>query len=138
MSPEPFPVHLERGKIREFAAVMQTSNVAYEAPDAPIPPTFLVSSVAFWGPEGAFPDPGFDLRRLLHGEQEYIFHGPLPRAGDTLSAQGRVSDRYEKDGQRGGKMRFAVIVVEFRDGDGTLVAEQRTTVVETAEREASA
>jgi len=41
-------------------------------------------------------------------------------------------DRWEKEGKRGGIMKFARLVTEFRDGEGTIVAEQRTTVVETA------
>lgn len=38
----------------------------------------------------------------------------------------------EKEGRRGGRMRFAKLVNEFRDGEGAVVAEQVTTVVETA------
>jgi hypothetical protein len=91
-------------------------------------------SMSFWVPEGGRPDVGFDRRRLLHGEQEYIFHGPLPRVGQRLAVDYRIADRYEKEGRRGGTMRFAVLVAEFRDESGALVAEQRTTFVETAKR----
>ncbi|MCU4183447.1 MaoC family dehydratase N-terminal domain-containing protein [Acidiferrimicrobium sp. IK] len=123
---------VERGKIREFAAAMQTANPAYDGEDAVAPPTFL-ASVALWTPEGTRPDAGFDRKRLLHGEQEYVFHGPLPRAGDHLQVEFRIGRRYEKEGRRGGTMRFAVLVTEFRDAEGNLVAEQRSTVVETAQ-----
>ncbi|MFG3022335.1 MaoC family dehydratase N-terminal domain-containing protein [Streptomyces sp. NPDC048254] len=126
-----FTVPVERGKIREFAAAMQSQHPAYQEPDAVVPPTFLVSS-AFWAPDGARPDTGFDRRRLLHGEQEYVFHGPPPRAGQVLTARARLAERYEKPGKRGGTMRFAVIVTEFRDEKGDLVAEQRSTLIETA------
>jgi hypothetical protein len=68
----------------------------------------------------------------LHGEEEYIFHGPPPRVGQALTVQARITDRYSKPGKRGGNMRFGTIVTEFRDETGVLVAEQRTTVVETA------
>jgi hypothetical protein len=77
---------------------------------------------------------GFDRRRLLHGEQEYVFHGPPPRAGQTLTARDRIESRYEKPGRRGGTMRFAVVVTEYRADDGTLVAEARATYIETAPR----
>jgi hypothetical protein len=127
----PFEFPIERGKVREFARAMQSDNSAYQAADAVVPPTFLVS-VAHWTPVGSRPDVGFDRKRLLHGEQEYIFHGPPPRCGQVLSAETWIADRYEKAGRRGGTMRFAVIVTEFRDEGGTLVAEQRMTVVETA------
>ena len=124
---------VERGKIAEFAAAMQSGNPAYAGPGAVAPPTFLISS-ALWAPEGAAVDHGFDRRRLLHGEQEFTFHGPPPRAGQTLRVSEQVVDRYEKPGKRGGMMRFAVVVTEYRDADGTLVAEARKTLIETAPR----
>jgi hypothetical protein len=124
---------VERGKIAEFAAAMQSQNPAYAGPSAITPPTFLISS-ALWAPEGAAVDHGFDRRRLLHGEQEFIFHGPPPRAGQTLAVNEQVVDRYEKPGKRGGMMRFAVVVTEYRSEDGTLVAEARKTLIETAKK----
>jgi hypothetical protein len=124
---------VERGKIAEFAAAMQSQNPAYAGPSAIAPPTFLISS-ALWAPEGAAVDHGFDRRRLLHGEQEFIFHGPPPRAGQTLVVNEQVVDRYEKPGKRGGMMRFAVVVTEYHSEDGTLVAEARKTLIETAQK----
>jgi hypothetical protein len=124
---------VERGKIAEFAAAMQSRNPAYAGPDAVVPPTFLISS-ALWAPAGAAVDVGFDRRRLLHGEQEFIFHGPPPRAGQVLTVSDQIVDRYEKPGKRGGMMRFAVVVTEYRGEDGALVAEARKTLIETAPR----
>ncbi len=127
----PFDMHVERGKIREFAAAMQSESPAYQGPHAIIPPTFLATAVQ-WAPPGARVECGFDLARLLQGEQEYVFHGPLPQAGQVLHAQQRLADRYEKYGRRGGTMRFAVIVTEFRNDAGQLVAEGRATLIERA------
>jgi len=124
---------VERGKIAEFAAAMQSQNPAYAGPGAIAPPTFLISS-ALWAPEGAAVDVGFDRRRLLHGEQEFVFHGPPPWAGQTLKVSDQIVDRYEKPGKKGGLMRFAVVVTEYRSEDGTLVAEARKTLIETAPR----
>jgi N-terminal half of MaoC dehydratase len=124
---------VERGKIREFAAAMQSEDPAYAGPDAVVPPTFLTSS-ALWAPEGGRVDVGFDRRRLLHGEQEFVFHGPPPRAGQVLKVVDRIEERYEKPGRKGGMMCFAVVVTEYRDADGTLVAEGRSTLIETAPR----
>jgi N-terminal half of MaoC dehydratase len=126
---------VERGKIAEFAVAMQSQNPAYGGTRPVVPPTFLVSG-ALWAPEGARVDVGFDRRRLLHGEQEYVFHGPLPRAGQVLTAVDRIEDRYEKPGRKGGMMRFAVVVTEYRDAGGALVAEGRSTLIETAPRPA--
>ena len=72
-----------------------------------------------------------DLRRLLHGGQEYIFHGPPPRAGDELTVQTRVAEVYEKEGKRGGSMTFVVTVAEFRDETGKLRVEARSTAIQT-------
>jgi len=124
---------VERGKIAEFAAAMQSRNPAYAGPDAVAPPTFLISS-ALWAPDGAAVEHGFDRRRLLHGEQEFIFHGPPPRAGQTLRVSEQIVDRYEKPGKKGGLMRFAVVVTEYRGEDGALIAEARKTLIETAPR----
>lgn len=126
-----FEVCLERGKIREFTAAMQSENPAYQGEHAVIPPTFLTTA-AQWAPPGARAQHGFERARLLHGEQEYIFHGPLPRACEVLQAREYVAQRYEKEGKRGGTMRFAVLVTEFRDDSGALVAEARSTLIERA------
>jgi hypothetical protein len=124
---------VERGKIAEFAAAMQSQNPAYAVPGAIAPPTFLISA-SLWAPDGAAVDVGFDRRRLLHGEQEFIFHGPPPRAGQALTVSDQIVDRYEKPGKRGGLMRFAVVVTEYRGEDGALVAEARRTLIETAQK----
>jgi hypothetical protein len=126
-----FEVFVERGKIREFAAAMQSDDPAYQGADAVVPPTFLATA-AQWAPAEARVAHGFDRRRLLHGEQEFVFHDALPRAGQVLHASEHVAERYEKEGKRGGTMRFAVIVTEFRNDDGTLVAEARSTLIERA------
>lgn len=130
---EPFQMVVERGKVREFARATMSQHPAYlDDPHPVIPPTFL-TTVAFWSPPGqsVFSKVKMDLRRLLHGGQEYRFHGPPPRAGTKLTVQTRVEDIYEKEGKRGGTMTFVVTVTEFRDEQGTLVAEARSTAIET-------
>lgn len=129
-----YEIPIERGKIREFARAAKSKHPDYDGPNAVIPPTFLTTAGMTWCPPGesAMAQLGFELARVLHGEEEYIFHGPPPTAGQTLQVTSRLAERYEKEGKRGGTMRFAVVVTEYRDADGTLVAEQRTTAVETA------
>ena len=77
-------------------------------------------------------DLGISLARLLHGGQEFVFHGPPPRAGDVISTESWIDKIYEKQGKRGGTMRFAEIVTEYSDQTGTVVAESRSTLIETA------
>jgi hypothetical protein len=130
-----YEVPIERGKIREFARAAKSHNPAYDSADAVIEPTFLTTAQNFWANPGAakpIADLGFNLARVLHGEEEYEFFGPPPRAGQVLHAETKLGDQWEKEGKRGGTMRFAKVVTEFRDEAGTLVAEQRTTIIETA------
>jgi hypothetical protein len=133
-----YQIPLERGKVREFALATKSSHPAYFAGDSTIvPPTFLTTAQLTWAGEGATgehaePEPlGLDLTRVLHAAEEFVFHGPPPRVGQTLNVDFRIADRYEKQGRRGGVLRFVVLVNEFRDQSGTVVAEQRTTLVET-------
>jgi hypothetical protein len=131
---------IEAGKVREFAAAVKSSDPAYlDDPNPVIPPTFL-RAAAFWAPRrppaprstdgGAAPARGRGTG--LHGGQEYVFHGPPPRAGTRLSITSHVAERYEKQGSRGGTMTFTVSVQEFRDESGRLVAEGRTTSILTS------
>jgi hypothetical protein len=129
----PWELVVERGKIAEFAEAMLCDDPSYRGPEAIIPPTFLTSA-ARWAPAGVRVNVGFDRKRLLHGEQEYTFHSALPVAGDVLTAREKVVDRYSKPGKRGGSMRFATVVTEYRDAAGVLVAEAKATFIETAAR----
>lgn len=132
---EPFRLVVEQGKVREFARATKSDHPDYLEGETPvIPPTFL-TTVSFWSPKGqsVFSRVKMDLRRLLHGGQEYTFHGPPPAAGTKLTVQTRVDDIYEKVGKRGGTMTFVVTVSEFRDESGTLVAEARSTAIETGQ-----
>ena len=130
-----FPMTIERGKVREFARATQSRNPDYfEDPQPPIPPTFL-TTVSFWQPPEAaqlFQKIDIDGRRLLHGEQEYVFSGQPPHAGDELTARTRVEEIYEKEGKRGGTMTFVVTVTDFCNPNGEVVAQARSTAIETA------
>jgi hydroxyacyl-ACP dehydratase HTD2-like protein with hotdog domain len=128
-----YQMPIEAGKIAEFARATQSSNSAYLGADPISPATFLTTS-QFW----ASPDQsklrklGFDLKRVLHAEEEYVFPAGPVRAGQTLTVTSRLEKTFEKLGRRGGVMRFGVVVNEFRDQADRLVAEQRTTIVETS------
>lgn len=127
-----FPI--ERSKVYEFARAVKSENPVHAGPTPTIPPTMLTSARMIWEPaeQSGFRELNFDRARILHGEEEYVFHGPPPRAGQVLTCATRVTNRYEKPGKRGGQMRFGTVVTEFRDETGRLVAEQHSTIVETA------
>jgi len=133
---ETFEMRIEQGKIREFAAATQSRNPAYWDNPAPVVPATFLTTQMFWedwsGP-GANPWHlvAMDQQRGMHAEQEFIFHGPPPRAGAVLAAGSRIEDIRVKEGRRGGTLTFATMVTEFRDETGRLVAEARMTGVET-------
>ena len=131
----PFELVIESGKVREFARAVHALDPAYVAGETPvIPPTFLTTTF-FWQEhvDGANPweRVGMSQERGMHAEQEYVFHGPPPRAGTRLVCKSRIERIYEKTGKRGGQLTFAVMVTEFYDAKGALVAEARLTGVET-------
>jgi len=130
---ETFVMDVERGKIREFALATGTRNPAYFDERPVAPPTFLTTQLVWQGGEAdVLLASGVDFGRSLHAQQEYVFHGPPPRAGTRLTFSSTITEMYEKQGRRGGAMTFIVTTTEFRDDEGRLVAEARNTTVETA------
>jgi hypothetical protein len=133
---KPFTMVVEAGKVREFARATKSQNPSYDGgpQGAPISPVTFLMSAQFWQSSENSPLSGVDLNweRILHGEQEFVFHGPPPRSGDVLTGQARIDRIYEKAGKRGGTMTFTEQVTEFRDAAGALVAELRSTMIETS------
>ncbi len=126
---------IEWGKVREYARATAAARPVYlDDPNAPIPPTFL-ATVVFWAPIGetlrtqqvlqACSDAGVeaDLGSLLSLEQEYIYHGPLPRAGETLHTSERLRDASVKRTRDGRAMVMITFAVSFHDERGELRAE---------------
>jgi acyl dehydratase len=125
-------MRVEAGKIREFARAVKDDNPAYAAEEgAPAPPTFLMTIAHWIDPTRSRPGVKLDYRRLLHGEQEFEYLGPI-RAGDLLTARSRTKDVFEKEGRRGGRMLFVVTETEFRNQRGEVVAYTRNVAIQTA------
>lgn len=129
-----FEMDMERGKIFEFARAVLSDDPDHCTGEHPvIPPTFL-STTLHWEKrcEGANPWSQVQMseERGMHAEQEYIFHGPPPRAGDRLFAQAKITEITDKQSRSGAVLTFVKMVTEFRDADGKLVAESILTGVE--------
>jgi len=136
---KPFTMPIEWGKVRVFARAIKDPNPVYYDPETakkecggiPIPPTFLQTS-AFWQTPESSPQLTFDIRRILHGEQEFEFFKPI-LVGDVLTGTARVADIYEKEGGRGGKMIFNVMETEYKNQKGERVAVARSVLIETGQ-----
>lgn len=131
----PQEVTIERGRLRLFAkATGQTDRVYSDVdaaraaghPDLPVPPTFLFGLELDRDDAFAFlTDLGVDLRRILHGEQKFVYYSPV-HAGETLTVRPRITDVYSK---RGGALEFLVKQTSVARTDGTVVAELESTIV---------
>ena len=147
-----FPVDLT--SIMLFASALGETNPIYYDEDwarqTPLggviaPPTFSIAS-SHWDPdyplrgirkiparppaaEQAKPAEksggggGGGLTRLLHGEQRFEYHKPL-QPGMRLEVSSRLGRSWEKQGRRGGTMKFSETITELRDQDGELVVTQ--------------
>ena len=133
----PYVVHVERGKIKEFARAIGDLSPFYlddevgrASPwgDIIAPPTFAITFRDERADTGALlKDLGTDISRILHGEQEFEHYKPI-RPGDTLLCRGRISDVYEKSG-KSGPMAFVVRETTITDTDHDVVAKVRGITV---------
>jgi hypothetical protein len=135
---EPFEMVVERGKVAEFARAVHAEHPDHRADSrhgAAVPPPTFLTTTFLWEERVAGANPWHRVQmsqeRGMHAEQEYVFHGPPPAAGTRLVCQSRIAEVYEKQGKKGGTLTFAVMVTEFRDESGRLVAEARMTGGET-------
>jgi acyl dehydratase len=135
---KPVTMHVERGKIREFARAIKDDNPIYfdetyaqQAAGGIMPPPTFSMTLGFWDDTRQRPLLTYDVRRLLHGEQEFEYLAPI-YAGDVLTATARVADVYEKQGSRGGTMTFGILETTFTNQRGEPVLISRSTLVETA------
>jgi acyl dehydratase len=74
---------------------------------------------------------GRAVARILHGEQRFEYHEPL-RPGMQLTVETRPGKSWEKEGRRGGTLRFSEVVTEYRDEAGRLVLTATSVGIVTA------
>lgn len=135
---------VEEGKVREFARAVGITDPLCTDSDAAraagfkgviAPPTFAITA-GQWAPKwkSAARMCGFELTRLLHGEQRFTLHRPIC-AGDVLVGRKKIVDLFEKEGKRGGTMAFVTEDTEWRDAEtGEAVVTTTTTLIETSKR----
>lgn len=67
----------------------------------------------------------------LHAEQHFEYHRH-PRPGDVLRVTVRAGGTWERQGRRGGTLRFTESITEYRDQNGELVVTARSVGVRTS------
>ena len=138
-----FELPVEADHVARFAAAVgDDTNPIYSDPQAaqelgfpgPLaPPTFTVTQIWQVPREEREERLGADLDygRVLHGEQEFVYKR-LPLAGETLKGTMRISKDFEKEGKRGGSMRFVTYETVFTDAGGDEVLTAYYTLIQTA------
>lgn len=129
-------ITVEKGRLRFFAKVIGEVNPIYfdeaEAkaaghPSVPVPPTFLFClEIDAFDSIGTAALTGLDAARILHGEQEFIYHA-MAHAGDTLTFDIKIADVYDK---KGGALDFLVKETRVTNQDGRHIADLRGIVVQ--------
>ncbi len=131
----PFTVEVERGRLRFFAKATGQTDPEYSDDDVaraaghpalPVPPTFLFCLEMESPNPGAMRELlGLDYRRILHGEQGFVYHR-LAHAGDRLTFHQRIVDIYDK---KAGALEFIVRKTAVSNQRGEPVAELRCVTV---------
>jgi acyl dehydratase len=137
-----FDLPVESGKVKEFAIAVGDNNPLFFDPDAArelgipdcvAPPTFSVTQIWAVPREEREERLGanLDYGRVLHGEQEFVYTR-LPLVGEVLKGSMRISKDFEKEGKRGGSMRFVTYETTFTDAAGEEVLRSYYTLIQTA------
>ena len=137
-----FDLPVTEEKVKEFALAVGENNPLFYDPDAareqgfpgPVaPPTFSVTQIFQVPREERESRLGANLEysRVLHGEQEFTYKR-LPLAGEVLKGTMRIAKDFEKEGKRGGTMRFVTYETKFTDAGGDEVLTANYTLIQTA------
>ena len=127
---------IERGRLQLFAKATGQTDPLYVDPfaarelghpDIAVPPSFLFGLAM--EDSAIFPTlvkAGLDLRRVLHGEQSFLYHRML-HAGDVIRISQRVTECYEKNG---GALDFVVVDSDVTEtSSDECAAELRTVLI---------
>jgi acyl dehydratase len=102
-------------------------------PDIVAPPTFTVRQIFQIPRDEREQRLGANLEysRVLHGEQEFVYNR-LPVVGEVLKGTMRIAKDFEKEGKRGGTMRFVTYETKFTDANDDEVLTMLYTLLQTA------
>lgn len=132
------PTHarVEPGRLRYFFNTLGESNPVFREPSAaqaagltatPIPPTYLfcLEMMDAENPFEMLVSLGIDLRKILHGEQKFVYHAPVV-VGDELTLQSTVAGVAHK---KGGAMTLIDVTTRIVNQRGVHVADATRVIV---------
>ncbi len=126
---------VEEGKVREFARATASPCAEHLRDENPIAPLTFLASHRLWmsgDRHSGWNGIHRDFRYLLHGQEEFVFRGPMPAPGTVLTARQAIERQYEKRGRRGGTMVFTDLVTRFWTAgseDGPPLVEERSVLI---------
>jgi len=136
----PFTVEVYRNKIHELTAAIGDNNPVYHSreaaqaagfPDVPISPT-TPTMFNFWGArqrEGnSLASLGIDVRRILHGEEEYEYLAAI-YPDDRLTGVTTVVDGKTRVGKDGLSMDIITTETSYTNQHNQPVLKTRSTVI---------
>jgi acyl dehydratase len=135
----PFTVEVQRNKIDELTAAIGDGNPVYHSreaaqmaglPDVPISPT-SPTLFTFWGSgqrAGNMASLGIDVRRILHGEEEYDYLTAI-YPGDVLTGISTVVDGKTRMGKDGSSMDIITTETRYHNQHNQPVLNTRATIV---------
>jgi acyl dehydratase len=135
----PFTYEVERGKIHELALALGDDNPIYHSragaqaagyPDVPLYPT-APTIFNFWGNTqmvGQLVNLGINPMRILHGEEEFEYLGPI-FPGDTLTGVTTLVDGKTRQGQGGSSMDLLTLEIQYTNQHGQPVLKAREVVI---------
>jgi len=128
------PMVIEQGAIKRFVDAVEDKNpIFYDSAyaretwygDVTIPPFFLLTNLRS-GTERDFDIP-LKVTRRLKGEDEIEILEPI-RVGDTITANTRIVDIYQKE-SKSGPMVFILSETTYRNQFGRTVMISRATII---------
>jgi peroxisomal enoyl-CoA hydratase 2 len=129
-----FHLPVEPSKAREMALALRADG--WDGQDAgvvsgrPVVPTFTACSGHWQDRRALMTGPlGLDLSRVLHGEQRWRYER-LPRVGELLEGVTRLDSVEEREGRRGGTMRFVTLQTTYT-AHGEHVLEEDMVLIQT-------
>ncbi len=134
-----FTIEVQRNKIHELTSAIGDDNPVYHSreaaqaagfQDVPISPT-TPTMFNFWGARQSgnnLASIGIDVRRILHGEEEYEYLGPI-YPNDVLTGITTLVDGKTRQGRDGSSMDILTTETHYTNQHNQPVLNARSTIV---------